>query len=222
MLLPLIILIIIVPALCYYCYYYFYSMPKRRKINVKDRMRILTELYTLVVDIAKQNNIKTFLLFGSLLGQQRNNKLICYDFDVDMGIISTDFDKLYVALKEKVNTDKYTITINDNFLFGTQLHVIDNKTALNLDIDLYKKQSNGSFKRKLNYFWFFVNKYLFNQCDKHDIPHDWLLPLRPVTFLGKKVYIPNNPSALLECEYGKNYLTPDHTCNKACTKCVKI
>ena len=65
-------------------------------------------------------------------------------------------------------------------------------------------------------------KYILKQCIKRIIPRDWLLPLRPVSFLGKNVHIPNKPDALLECEYGKNYLTPDHTCNKACTKCVKI
>jgi hypothetical protein len=218
----IIILIISLPFIGYYCYYYYYSIPKRRNVNVKERMRILTELYTLVVDIAKGKNIKPFLLYGSLLGQQRNSNIICYDFDIDMGILSTDFNKLYAALKEKINPDKYIIALNDNFLYGTQIHVKDKKTLLNLDIDLFVKQPNGSFQRKLNYFWFFVNKYLFKQCNKRDIPRDWLLPLRSVSFLGKKVHIPNKPGAFLECEYGNNYLTPDHTCNKACTKCVKI
>ena len=218
----LIILIISLPMIGYYFYYYYYSMPKRRKVNVKERMRILTELYTLVVDIAKQNKVKPFLLFGSLLGQQRNNNIICYDFDFDMGILSTAFNKLYAALKEKINPDKYSITLIDNFFLGKHMHIIDKKTSLNLDIDVYEKQPNGSFKRGLNYFCFLYAKYILKQCNKRYIPHDWLLPLRSVSFLGKNVHIPNKPDALLECEYGKNYLTPDHTCNKACTKCVKI
>ena len=218
----IIILIISLPFICYYFYYYYYSMSKRRKVNVKERMRILTELYTLVVDIAKQNKVKPFLLFGSLLGQQRNNNIICYDFDFDMGILSTSFNKLYTALKEKINPDKYSITLIDNFFLGKHIHIIDKKTSLNLDIDVYEKQPNGSFKRGLNYFCFLYAKYILKQCNKRYIPHDWLLPLRSVSFLGKNVHIPNKPDALLECEYGKNYLTPDHTCNKACTKCVKI
>jgi hypothetical protein len=220
-LLFIITLIIVFPMICYYCYYYFYSIPKRRKNNVKTRMRVLTELYTMVVDIANENNVKPFLLYGSLLGQQRDNKIICYDFDVDMGILSTDFNNLYAGLKKKINTDKYSITLIDTFLYGTQIKIIDNKTSLNLDIDVYEKQPNGYFKKKINYVWFLYFKYVLKQCNKRDIPHDWLLPLRPVSFLKKNVYIPNNPGAFLECEYGKNYLTPDHTCNNDCTKCVK-
>ena len=222
MVLYVIILIISLPMISYYFYYYYYSMPKRRKVNVKERMKVLTELYKLVVDIAKGNNIKPFLLYGSLLGQQRNNKIICYDFDMDMGILSTDFDKLCAALNEKINPDKYTIVVNDNFLYGTKLNINDNKTSLNLDIDVYEEQPNGSFKRKLNNVCFLYLKYILNQCMKRIIPRNWLLPLKPVSFLGKNVYIPNKPGAFLECEYGKNYLTPDHMCNKACTKCVKI
>ena len=217
----IITLIIVFPMIWFYCYYYFYSIPKRRKHDVKTRMRVLTELYRLVVDIANENNVKPFLLYGSLLGQQRNNKLICYDFDVDLGILSTDFNKLYTALKKEINTDKYSITLIDNFFLGKHIHIKDIKTSLNIDIDLFVKQQNGSFKRDLNYLYFLYTKSILNQCNKRDIPYDWLLPLRPVSFLKKNVYIPNNPSAFLECEYGKQYSTPDHKCNNDCTKCVQ-
>ncbi len=49
-----------------------------------------------------------------------------------------------------------------------------------------------------------------------------MLPLIKVDFLGKEIYIPNNPSKLLECYYGKKYIIPDHECNKECTICKKI
>ena len=205
----------------YYSYGY-YSKSKRMKIIVKERMRVLTELYTMVADIAAENDVKPFLLYGSLLGQQRNNQLICYDYDFDMGIVSTDFNKLYSALQNKIDTNKYKIKHYDNYFIGKSIQIVDKKTALNLDIDFYIKQSNGSFKRDLTYFWFIVRKYLSNECNKRDIPADWLLPLQPVSFLGKNTYIPNNPKAFLECDYGKDYLTPNHRCNNDCTKCVKV
>jgi len=215
-----VIILFIIPV-PYYYFYYYYSVFKRKKINVKERMRVLNELYSMVTDISNEINVKSFLLYGSLLGQQRNNQLICYDFDIDMGIISTDFNKLYTALKNKINTTKYSIEYNDNFCYGKKIQIIDKNTTLNLDIDIFEKQPNGSFKRDLNYVCFLFLKYMLNQCNKRDIPHDWLFPLKPVSFLGKNVYIPNNPNAFLECEYGKEYLTPDHKCNKDCSKCVK-
>ena len=217
---PIILFMFLLPV-GYYIYSY-YSKYKRMKIHVQERMKILPELYKFVADVAEENNIKLFLLFGSLLGQQRNNKLICYDYDFDMGMFSQNFDKLYAALKANINLDKHTLVKYDHFYYGKKMNIIDNKTSLNLDIDVYEKQSNGSFKRVLNYFSFLYLKYISKQCNKRNIPRDWLLPLKPVTFLGKKVYIPHNPGALLECEYGKDYLTPNHKCNKACTKCVQI
>jgi hypothetical protein len=139
-----------------------------------------------------------------------------------MGILSTDFNKLYTALKSKINPTKYSIEYNNNFCYGKKIQIVDKKTTLNLDIDIFEKQPDGSFKRDLNYVCFLFLKYMLKQCNKRYIPHDWLLPLRSVSFLGKNVHIPNNPSAFLECEYGEKYLTPDHNCNKDCSKCVKI
>ena len=61
------------------------------------------------------------------MGQQRNNKIICYDFDFDMDILSTDFNKLYMALKNKINTDKYSLILINSFFLGKHIHIIDKK-----------------------------------------------------------------------------------------------
>lgn len=217
----IILSIILILFISYYVIFHYLAY-KRRQIKVNDRMKILTEIYTTFVDIAEKQNVKPFLLFGTLLGQQRNNKIICYDYDVDVGILSTDYYKLQAALKQKLDKNKYTLLVFDNCLIAKTMHIIDNKTFLNLDIDVYEEQPNGSFKKKINYLFHFLNTYVLKQCKKLYIPRDWLLPLKQVSFLGKKVYVPNNPKAFLECDYGKNYLTPNHKCNKSCTNCVKI
>ena len=193
-----------------------------RKINSNERINSLTGLYHMVADIAEQNNIKLFLLFGTLLGQQRNDKLICYDYDADVGIMTEDFDILKTALKKNIDPSKYKLIILNNHFTGKQIHVIDKKTSLIIDIDMYTKQKNGSFKREISYYMYLLNTYIIHQCNKWYIPQDWLVPLKPVTFLGKNVYIPNNPTDWLTCEYGSNYLTPDHKCNQDCSKCIKV
>ena len=204
-------------------YYYVklkFSMKKRRAVPVKQRLSIMTELFHEVADIANDNDIKIFLLYGTLLGQQRNNNLICYDYDVDVGVLSPDFNKLKDALNKRINQDKYALIITDLYL-SKKIEIMDKKSQLSIDIFAYKKTKNGSFQRDINYFSYLYFAYVLKQCNKRDIPRDWFLPLKAVSFLGKNVYIPNKPSAFLKCEYGKNYINPDHKCNQDCSKCVK-
>jgi hypothetical protein len=216
----IIICVIILPGIFYYLKLKF-SMKKRRSKPVKQRLDIMKELFHDVADIANNNDIKIFLLYGTLLGEQRNNKLICYDYDVDVGVLTPDFNKLKDALKKHINQNKYELIITDLYL-SKKIEIMDKKSQLSIDIFAYKKTSNGFFQRDINFFSYLYFAYILNQCNQRDIPKDWLLPLRPVSFLGKNVYIPNNPQAFLNCEYGLNYLTPDHKCNQDCSKCIKV
>jgi hypothetical protein len=175
----------------------------------------------MTANIAEKEDVKPFLLFGSLLGQQRNNQIICYDYDFDMGILLTDFYKLYTALNEKIDKNKYKMILSDNIL-GKHIFITDRKTLIDLDVFIYEEAHNGSIKRCVHYLSYLFFKYVRSQCNMRYIPRDWFLPLRPVSFLGKNIYIPNNPKALLECEYGKNYLIPNHKCDKECANCVKV
>lgn len=70
-----------------------------------------------------------------------------------MGILSTDFNKLYVALKNKINTDKYSLILINSFL-GKHIHIIDKKTSLNIDIDLFVDQQMVHLKEILIIFVF--------------------------------------------------------------------
>jgi phosphorylcholine metabolism protein LicD len=202
-----------------------YCENKRRAVPVKERLYIMEELYKYITTIAEENNIKLFLLFGTLLGQQRNNKLICYDYDVDFGILKPDRSLLIKALKNRIKSDgiecPYSLEIINNS-FATKIGLIHKKTTINVDVDIYKETNDGSFVRDFPYLFFLYNKFISNQCKKRNIPRDWILPLKPVSFLGKNVFIPNNPGKLLACEYGKKYMTPNHTCNQDCSKCIRV
>ena len=165
--------------------------------------------------------IKIFLLYGTLLGQQRNNKLICYDYDIDVGIFSPDFTLIKTALERDIDKNIFSLNSIDMFL-SKKIEIIHKETNLSLDIFSYQKTKSGSIQRNINYLSHLYFNYVLNQCNKRNIPKNWILPLQPVTFLGKKTYIPNNPELLLKCEYGENYLIPDHKCNVDCSKCTQI
>mgnify|MGYP003687437567 CR=1 FL=1 len=82
----------------------------RRNIPVSVRKKILKQLYHDITNIANQNGIKLILIFGTLLGNIRENELIYYDYDLDFGVIGNknDLKNLYKILKHKLNS-KYHI-----------------------------------------------------------------------------------------------------------------
>ena len=204
-------------------YYLLYWKIKRLDVSVKPRLAIMKNLYHYISDIADKNNIKLFLLFGTLLGQQRNNKLICYDYDVDFGVLYSDVSKLVKALTSHIKTDSslYEIDFVDNIL-ATKIIITHKKSNISADIDVYEKTKNRSFIKKNNYLTFLYDKYIANACKTRNLPYDWLMPLKSVSFLGNNIYIPNKPEQILKSEYGKDYLIPNNTCNKDCSKCVEI
>jgi len=51
------------------------------------------------LEICKKLDIKPFLIFGTLLGYQRDNKFIEHDFDIDLGLFENDFSKMNIFEK---------------------------------------------------------------------------------------------------------------------------
>ena len=55
------------------------------------------------VDILEKNNIKYWLDFGTLLGAFREGKIIEHDYDVDIGILHKDLEKVRILRTEIVD-----------------------------------------------------------------------------------------------------------------------
>jgi len=223
MILFVIIILIILTPYIVYNHFHIKSTNKRRLIKFKIRMKILRELYEEIVDISNKNNIKLFLTFGSLLGKIRENNLICYDFDLDFGVMSEDYEKIKnVFIKYFGNNDKYKIQIF-NLLHYKSIKIIHKKTNLNADIDVFTIKNNYIKKLmpildKNDIINYFVN----NKKCIYDIPKEWILPLKKIKFLSRSIYVPNNPKEFLKCTYGEKFMDPDHNCDKNCDNCKKI
>ena len=87
----LILLSIIIFSIILYNVNYNYNIKIRKNVNVKKRLIILKDLYNIILDSIKDTDIKLFLTYGTLLGKIRENKIICYDYDLDFGINEKDF-----------------------------------------------------------------------------------------------------------------------------------
>ena len=208
------ILIIILLILIIFKSYRIESEMDRKKITTKKRLFVLENMFKNINNLCQINNIKIFLLYGTLLGKIRDDKIICYDYDLDLGIKTEDFNKVKNILETNLDKSKYKIEIVNNY-FIKYLKIVDVETKLNCDIFSFKNNSKEVWRIVPGFF----SKYYGKEC-RVKFPINWLYPLKKTTFLGQQTYIPNNSHKLLECYY-KDYKIPNHECNDDCTVCKK-
>ena len=218
LLLFFIFLILIIILYCIYFHYnYENNINKRKSVDYKTRRKILINLYNIIIDAAEATNTKPFLIYGTLLGFIRNKDLICYDYDLDFGIENSQYDAILQYLVNYIkNFPEYKIEVKD-FLHYKNVEIIHIDTRLSADISGFTLENN-MYSRDV--FKLYSRYYLKEKCV--DIPKNWIMPLRFSTFLNRNTYVPNMPKKLLSCYYGKNFITPDHSCNSDCSVCTKI
>lgn len=211
-----IVLVLIAISVCAYNHFYEESVEERRSVSLSQRRKILNDLLQILCESCKSIDAKPFLLYGTLLGYIRQKDFICYDFDIDVGVLENDYDKLYSQLQS--NIIKYPdFWLKEKKAFGYRSLVIIHKdTQINCDISEFNYRHN-MFRRNVPSLY---SKFILKETQV-DYPQDWILPLIPVVFNNQDIYIPNNPDALLRTYYGPDYLIPDHTCNLDCSECHK-
>ena len=188
----------------------------RKKVDYNKRIKVLTELLEIVLMVEKISNTHPFALYGTLLGLEREGKFICYDYDVDFGILTTEFDIFLEDLLKHIDTTKYRVRVMNNFL-QRKIQIIDRETWLNLDID--SMYIDGDYVKKDDNIGLY-NKLMYpDECTK--IKVDSIFPLRKKTLDTHTVYVPNNIPDVLRCYYGDNYMIPDHECSNDCSVCKK-
>jgi len=99
-----------------YSYIYFYiiagtpSINVRKNVDVNKRIPIITNLIKKVSSVA---DCKLVLLYGTLLGQYRNNSIICYDYDADIGVFEEDYDKIVRNIIKEFGNNNGIIYVNE-------------------------------------------------------------------------------------------------------------
>ncbi len=193
------------------------SEARRRAVPFTEREPIMITLIEILSIAASISNTKPFLVYGTLLGYVRNKDLICYDFDVDVGIKSDAYNSLYEAVNVVINNYPDYKIRSKSFLQWKQFEVVHRETGINADVFEYIQEDKKYHRNVPSWY----SKYFLHE-KKISYPLDWIDELRQVEFKGHAMYIPNQPDKLLQTYYGPNYLIPDHKCNASCSECVKI
>lgn len=147
---------------------YEYDMKHSLKIydGKLSRIKYLElEMLREVDKICKENNIKYFLVGGSLLGAVRHNGFIPWDDDLDIGMLREDYERFRSICPQNLS-DKY---FYQSFLYDSNCHYIFDKIRLKntyfstkfsnrfniengifLDILVYDRTSNHKKIQKLH------------------------------------------------------------------------
>lgn len=196
---------------------YNYTVNIRINVHINKRQKILLELYNILIESSQLSKTKPFLLYGTLLGYIRNKDFICYDFDIDIGILTEEFDILSKDIISLVNSKYKNYKVRNKNIFGYRhLEIIHKETLLNLDLSEFIINNNKIYRNVPQIY------SIFYDCPIYKQPIDVYLPLKEIMFKNHKIYIPNQSEKILQCTYGSDYLIPNHTCNDDCSVCKKI
>lgn len=178
----------------------------KNKIFKKNAPNILI----LLRDILEKNNICYWVEYGTLLGTIRENKIIDYDYDIDIGVLESKIDKVKlekvlekngfkkiseISLNGKITENKYKykkLKIGIDFYF---FYEEENKikgycygNLQNLTYTETLKKLNGLVAYECIFKKFNIGRY---------------------EIYGKEIKIPQNYNEHLIEYYGENYMIPD-------------
>lgn len=79
--------------------------------------KILMDMTEDIAEVCRKYNVTYMLLGGSLLGAIRHNGFIPWDDDMDLGILSSDYDRFIEAFRKEYG-DKYWVHTDDTPEYG--------------------------------------------------------------------------------------------------------
>ena len=189
---------------------------RRKRIPVGDRMRVLLGLLDSVLEIERAAGVPLFAIYGTLLGAIRDGRVICYDYDLDFGVLGADFARVVAAARGFVRAHpQYRLKVYD-LPFVRQAVLVHRATGLNADVSTYFP-SGPHLKRAVVRLY---DYYVKGECRR--LRATSVFPLGTARLNGRVVHVPRRPRHVLRCQYGDGYMTPDHTCDNGCAQCTRV
>lgn len=162
--------------------------------------------YTLrtIVKILDKNSIRYFLTFGTLLGIERNNKLIKNDTDIDIGLFLNDYNPNIIKIIIKnggSDFKEYRYYSDKKVLLGVQQKFKFQK----IDIDFYFHNINNKIISTFLFLPNSLNENKFNLI-KFYFPFSGLSTKK---YKNYEITLPKNSNLFLQHHYGNDYLIPN-------------
>lgn len=163
---------------------------------VDIRVAKLREMFLKLNDFCLRNNIRSFPIFGTLLGIVRDKDIIEHDFDIDMAVLCDDWKKFKSKMYE---LKPFFKIIKSKFLWFDKIRM--EKDEFSIDVLKYNKKSSVPF-----------SVLVPAQSIYRNIPVNYIMPLKKTKVLFNKeyidIYLPNQEIKLIEKFYGKDWKTP--------------
>jgi len=186
----------------------YISLPSRHLysfIVLKNFFKVLEE----------KEDIKFFLLGGTLLGSVRQKAFAGRCYDIDLGIIEDDYEKLKKNFPLLINKGAISIKIKhrkktQKYLFDSSKSKIDRiffnmSHIVKIDVSIYKK-----VRIKDKIMWLGeIEKNYGNEYDGLLFNIDDLKNFKYGNLYGKKFLIPNNSETYLKERFGNDWKVPD-------------
>ena len=182
--------------------------PDKLPIELSACQRKMTNMLIVFDKICKDNGIKYWAMYGTLLGVVRHKGWIPHDGDIDLGILQEDYDKFkkisWKLPKELWLQDK---DIDSNYkIDGNMAKIRDLNSCY---IEYTNKNKNG--KKHNNGLQ--IDLFIFNPNNKGKLIYNKnknlnlndVFPLKTGLFEGFKIPIPLDSNKILQKYYG-NYM----------------
>lgn len=115
---------------------------KMKEITFEQAQKISFDILKYLDSYCKENNIKYFIAYGTLLGAVRHKGFIPWDDDIDIVMFRKDYDKFIEEFNSEKNLPYKCLSFEKGTFYFPYAKVVDSRTSVRAK-NLRKLEENG-------------------------------------------------------------------------------
>lgn len=167
--------------------------------NIKKGQKKMTKMLKVFDRICRKHKIKYWCDGGTLLGVVRHKGWIPYDGDIDICMMSDDYNKLTQIIQNELPSSMWFQNKDTDIYYKSDISKIRYINSC------YKSYTEKKWHNGLQLDIFIIKEH-GNQLKGHDNSMRWnkntIFPLKEAIFDNTHVFIPNNSDLVLKQYYG--------------------